>query len=75
MLLILIMVAALVLAAVVLAVLAVLVVVVAGIHGDERRKSLSAAPCTRTGAVARRVLGVHAASHHAVHRARADARR
>jgi len=72
MLLILIMVAALVLAA---AVLAVLVVVVAGIHGDERRKSLSAAPCTRTGAVARRVLGVHAASHHAVHRARADARR
>jgi hypothetical protein len=74
MLLTLIMVAALVLAA---AVLAVLVVVVAGIHGDERRQSLSEPPRTRAGAVARRVLGVHAAPRPDVHRTRtrADARR
>jgi hypothetical protein len=72
MLLILIMVAALVLAA---AVLVALVVIVAGIHGDERRMSLSAAPRTRTSAVVRRVLGVHAAPHQTIHRARADARR
>jgi hypothetical protein len=69
MLLTLIMVAALVLAA---AALAALVVVVAGIHGDERRKSLSRASHTRTGAVARRVLGVHAAPDHNVHRTHAD---
>lgn len=55
--------------------LAFLVIVIVGIHGDERRKGISAAPCTRTGAVARRVLGVHAAPHHVVHRTRADARR
>jgi hypothetical protein len=37
--------------------------------------SLSAAPRTRTSAVVRRVLGVHAAPHQTIHRARADARR
>jgi hypothetical protein len=57
------------------AVLAVLMVVVAGIRGDERRLSLSEAPLTRTGAVARRVLGVHAAPGHNHHRTHADARR
>ena len=72
MLLILIAVVTLVLAA---AVLAALVVIVVGIHGDERRMSLSAAPRTRTRAIARRVLGVRSAPHHTVHRARADARR
>jgi hypothetical protein len=61
MLLTLIMVAALVLAA---AVLAVLVAVAAGIHGDERCMSLCAAPRTHTRAVARQILGVHAAPRH-----------
>jgi hypothetical protein len=37
--------------------------------------SLSAAPRTRTGSVARRVLGVHTAPHHSTHRANADTRR
>jgi hypothetical protein len=42
------------------AALAVLVLVVIAIHAEERRMSLSDAPRTRSGALARRVLGAHA---------------
>jgi hypothetical protein len=59
----------------VLAIVAALVVVVAGIRGDERRVSLSQAPRTRAGAVARRMLGAYVTPHDNVHRARADVRR
>ena len=72
MLLTLIVVAALVIAA---AALVVFAVVVVGIRGDERQMSLSVAPRTRTRAIARRFLGVHATSHRTVHRTHADTRR
>lgn len=58
-----------------LAVVAALVVVVAGIRGDERRMSLCQAPCTRAGALTRRVLGAYATPETTVHRVRANARR
>jgi len=43
------------------AAMAVLVMVVVSIHAEERRMSLSDAPRTRSGALARRVLGAYAA--------------
>ena len=56
------------------AALTVLVIVIAGIHAEERRMSLSDAPRTRSGALARRVLGAHAAPRANV-RIHASARR
>lgn len=41
-----------------LGVLALLVLVLAGIHDEERHKSLTSAPRTRIGAVTRRLTGV-----------------
>ena len=40
--------------------LVVLALVIVGIHGDERRMSLSDTPHTCAGLLARRVLGAHA---------------
>jgi hypothetical protein len=53
---------------------AILVLVVVAIHAEERRMSLSDAPHTRSGALARRVLGAHAAPRANV-RIHASARR
>ena len=53
---------------------AVLAMVVASIHAEERRMSLSDAPRTRSGALARRILGAHAAPRADV-RIHASARR
>jgi hypothetical protein len=49
-----------------LAMAAVLIIVIAGIHGDERRMSLTGEPRTRSGIVARRVLGLHSDFHNSV---------
>jgi len=56
------------------AAVAVLITVVVSIHAEERRMSLSDAPLTRTGALARRVLGAHASPRASV-RIHASARR
>jgi len=41
------------------AALALLILVIVGIHGEERRLSLSGKPRTRAGHIARRVLNMH----------------
>ncbi|MGH3155227.1 MAG: hypothetical protein ACRDNF_01420, partial [Streptosporangiaceae bacterium] len=56
------------------AAVAVLVMVVVAIHAEERRISLSDVPRTRSRALARRVLGAHAAPRASV-RIHASARR
>ena len=54
---------------------AVLVIVTAGIHGDERRKSLASPPRTRSAALARRMLGAHGAPHSPSRPSPVDSRR
>lgn len=60
---------------VVLAVAVALLLLALHIHGEEHRQALSQAPRTRSGAVARRLLGAHAIPRASARRARDYARR